>query len=52
MRHDGNMATIGIKTGYSEAELADSHRQYKWEKGQIDYLGKRFKLLHPIIFQH
>lgn len=40
MQQEGDIASIGIKSGYSEAELADSRRQYKWEKGQIDYLGE------------
>ncbi len=38
----GQLASLHISrgSGYSEEELQDSNRQYDWERGQIDYLGK------------
>ena len=42
MREEGGMTRVEVKASYSDAELADTQRQYKWEKGQIDYTGELF----------
>jgi glycogenin glucosyltransferase len=39
----GELASLHISSpswpGYSKEQLEDQHRQYEWERGNIDYLG-------------